>query len=308
MLDYAYILSAGWGTRLRPLTLLRPKVLMPVGKKTLLELWLSKLASFSKVFVNLHALNPILSEYLKVISHQYPFLSPIYESKILGSGGSLFRISSNYPDRWILAINGDSFLSSPLDGILEKIILKEPSIYLVLKDEPTFNNVLVDSEGYVKRIRRTTLKEDELSKGYRLLAYVGIQIFHSSLMYHYGLISMKGINNVLKGIPYMDVMDIYSLMIERGIPIRYIELSDVTWFDVGTVDRYLRLCRVLSKDSLLGRNTILESKAFVKSSVLWDSVRVKAGSSLDTCIVTDGVVVDGNHYREIITPERVWKF
>lgn len=305
MLDYAYILSAGWGTRLRPLTFFRPKVLMPVGQKTLLELWLSKLPGFSKIFVNIHALAPLLEEHIKVISRQYfPSLEFIYEPRILGSGGSLFSISSTYSDRWILAINGDSFISFSLDEILKRVDLNEPSIYLVLKDEPNFNNIVVNpAEGIVKKIRQNFLTENDLSQGFRLLAYIGIQIFHSSLVYRYGSITSDiGLT------PYMDIMEIYNLMILNGVPVRYIELSGGTWFDIGTVERYLNFCSTFSTNSLLGKNVIIEPEVRIESSVLWDGVRVKAGSSLNTCIVMDGATVNGKHYREIISTGRIWKF
>lgn len=308
MVEFAYILSAGWGTRLRPLTFFRPKVLMPVGRKTLLELWLSKLAGLSKVFVNIHALSPVSHEYLHLISLKYPFLSTIYEHKILGSGGSLFSISSSHPHSWILSINGDSFLSNDLGEILRKIDLGEPSIYLVLKNEPGFNNVVVTPDGLVKEIRRCHLTEAEISSGCRLLAYIGIQLFHSSLLYYYGSIFAGSLMSDSVPIPYMDVMEIYKLMIKNGVPIRCIEITDGTWFDIGIPDRYLDLCKTFPESPLLGVNVTIEPGAVVKSSVLWDGVLIKTGSRLEYCIVIDGAVVSGNHQREIIGPGRIWKF
>lgn len=304
MLDYAYILSAGWGTRLRPLTFFRPKALMPVGQETLLELWLSKLRGFPKIFVNIHALDPLFSEHTKVISRKCPSLEFIHEHRILGSGGSLFSISSIYPNQWILAVNGDCFVSFTLDEILKKLDLREPSVYLVLKDEPEFNNIVVNpSEGIIKKIRQNFLTESDLSQGFRLLAYVGIQIFHSGLIYRYGSV-ISGMGSI----SYMDLMEIYNLMILNGVQVRYIELTEGKWFDIGTVERYLSFCRTFSKNSLMGKNAVVEPEAKIESSVLWDGVRIKAGSSLNTCIVMDGVTVNGKHYREIISNGRIWKF
>ena len=63
----AMILAAGLGTRLRPLTDDRPKALVEVGGRTLLEITLARLRSFgiSEVIVNVHHFADMVVEYLK---------------------------------------------------------------------------------------------------------------------------------------------------------------------------------------------------------------------------------------------------
>jgi mannose-1-phosphate guanylyltransferase len=63
----AMVLAAGLGTRLRPLTNDRPKALVEIGGRTLLEITLTRLASFGvrEVIVNVHHFADMLVEYLR---------------------------------------------------------------------------------------------------------------------------------------------------------------------------------------------------------------------------------------------------
>jgi len=63
----AMILSAGLGTRLRPLTVTRPKALVEVAGRTLLEITLTRLRSFgvTEVIINVHHFAQMVVDYLK---------------------------------------------------------------------------------------------------------------------------------------------------------------------------------------------------------------------------------------------------
>ena len=60
------VLAAGYGTRLKPLTNIWPKCLMPIGKKPLLEYWLYKIkkAGFKNVYINTHYKKNIVKKFL----------------------------------------------------------------------------------------------------------------------------------------------------------------------------------------------------------------------------------------------------
>src|SRR3979411_3358289 len=63
----AMVLAAGLGTRLRPLTDNRPKALVEVAGRTLLEITLSRLRAFgiSEVIINVHHFADMVTDYLK---------------------------------------------------------------------------------------------------------------------------------------------------------------------------------------------------------------------------------------------------
>jgi NDP-sugar pyrophosphorylase family protein len=87
----AMILAAGLGTRLRPLTDDRPKALVEVGGRTLLEITLSRLRQFGvrQVIINVHHFADKLVEYLNA-NHNFGMQIEVSrEDILLDTGGGL---------------------------------------------------------------------------------------------------------------------------------------------------------------------------------------------------------------------------
>ncbi len=87
----AMILAAGLGTRLRPLTDHRPKALVEINGRTLLEITLSRLRSFGvrEVIVNVHHFADMMVDYLKA-NHDFGMRIKISrEESLLDTGGGL---------------------------------------------------------------------------------------------------------------------------------------------------------------------------------------------------------------------------
>jgi mannose-1-phosphate guanylyltransferase len=87
----AMILAAGLGTRLRPLTDHRPKALVEVAGRTMLEITLSRLRSFGirDVIINVHHLADMILEYLKANDDFGMRIEVSREEDLLDTGGGL---------------------------------------------------------------------------------------------------------------------------------------------------------------------------------------------------------------------------
>ena len=85
------ILAAGLGTRLRPLTDNRPKALVEINGRTLLEIALSRLRKFgvSEVIINVHHFADMIVEYLKRNDNFGMRLEISREDVLLDTGGGL---------------------------------------------------------------------------------------------------------------------------------------------------------------------------------------------------------------------------
>ncbi len=106
----AFLLAAGLGTRLRPLTDTVPKCLVPVAGRPLLDLWLDNFrrAGVDEVLVNLHHMPERVRSYLAAHRGD-PRVRTSYEPILLGSAGTLAAgrefVGS---DEVFLAVNGDN--------------------------------------------------------------------------------------------------------------------------------------------------------------------------------------------------------
>ena len=89
----AMILAAGLGTRLRPLTESRPKALVEIGGRTMLEITLSRLRAFGirEVIVNVHHFAEMVIEYLKTNANFGMRIEVSREEDLLDTGGGLKR-------------------------------------------------------------------------------------------------------------------------------------------------------------------------------------------------------------------------
>jgi NDP-sugar pyrophosphorylase family protein len=85
------ILAAGLGTRLRPLTNHRPKALVEVAGRTLLEITLARLHTFgvSEVIVNVHHFADQVADYLRVHNNFGMRIEVSREEELLDTGGGL---------------------------------------------------------------------------------------------------------------------------------------------------------------------------------------------------------------------------
>ena len=87
----ALLLAAGYGTRLRPLTIDNPKCLIYVNDKPILEEWIIKLEEINaqKVLVNTHYFSEQIEDFLTNYQSDSMKITTSYEKKLLGTAGTL---------------------------------------------------------------------------------------------------------------------------------------------------------------------------------------------------------------------------
>jgi MurNAc alpha-1-phosphate uridylyltransferase len=113
------VLAAGAGTRLRPLTTLRPKALCPVGGRALVDLALDRLdglvggsgAALDRLAVNAHHQAAQIEAHCRGRAHVQ-----IEDGEALGTAGALGRLRPWLDGRPALVTNADSYLPGGLAG------------------------------------------------------------------------------------------------------------------------------------------------------------------------------------------------
>jgi len=117
----AILLSAGFGTRLRPLTENIPKCLIKVKGKPLLDIWLSKLEKLGcdEVLINTHYLSEKVEKFISFREKSKMKIILSHENEILGTAGTLRSNISFFDDAVGLLIHADNFTDDDLSSFLK---------------------------------------------------------------------------------------------------------------------------------------------------------------------------------------------
>lgn len=105
----ALLLSAGLGTRLKPLTDSIPKCLAPIKGEPLLKYWLDLLCKAGRipVMINLHYLSEQVEAYIKSSPYQKN-IKTVYEKRLLGTAGTLLKNRTFFENDQIFLAHSDN--------------------------------------------------------------------------------------------------------------------------------------------------------------------------------------------------------
>jgi len=253
----AMILAAGFGTRLKPYSLIKPKPLFPVLNKPLLHATISRLKSsgFSKITVNCHH----LADQIRMEVEDISGVIIQQEPKILGTGGGLREALEHIEDGPLLVTNGDIYHDVDFQSVYQRHLKSGADVTMVLHDCPRFNSVST-AKGLI-----TGFHHQQQEHYY---AYTGIQVINPHML-----------KEIKKG-EYSCIIDHYRYLLERGKKITGLVVEDIGWSDMGTPRDYL----VLHETLLLGK------------MMIWPEFEVQPENNLlinEACIVGQGCSFDG---------------
>ena len=118
--DTAMVMAAGLGKRMRPLTATRPKPLVEVAGKTLLDHTLERLraAGVSKIVVNVHYLADSLEAHLKARATDFEVQISDERKQLLETGGGLIQAGPMIAADPFLVVNSDNYwVDGPADTL-----------------------------------------------------------------------------------------------------------------------------------------------------------------------------------------------
>jgi NDP-sugar pyrophosphorylase family protein len=183
----AMILAAGMGTRLRPLTDDRPKALVTVAGRTLLELALSRLRSFGvrEAIVNVHHYSEMIVDYLKAHDNFGMRIEVSREEVLLDTGGGLKKAApffleggGSLQEPFILH-NVDVVSTIDLGRMVRYHLEQNALATLAVQDRATSRYLLFDQHGQLCGRRAGLDGKDELVRSApvaQALAFCGIHV------------------------------------------------------------------------------------------------------------------------------------
>ncbi len=189
----AMILAAGLGTRLRPLTDDRPKALVEVAGRTMLEITLTRLRDFGiqEVIVNVHHFAEMIDDYLKAKNNFGMRIEVSREDTLLDTGGGLkkaawfFWEDSNLIDRPIVLHNVDVISTIDLRRMVQFHTEHQALATLAVQDRATSRYLLFDEQLQLCGRRAGRDGEAELvrtSQRTDALAFSGIHVISPRLL------------------------------------------------------------------------------------------------------------------------------
>ena len=297
----ALILTAGLGTRLRPLTYVRAKAAVPVNGSAIVRRMARWLADegIRDLVLNLHHHPASIAASVGDGQDLGVRARYTWEDPVLGSAGGPRRalplLVEGDPAGAFLIVNGDTLTDLRIAPLVDRHRASGALVTMVLTPNPrpdVYGGVLVDGGGNVTGFTRRGAAPDSFH-------FVGIQVAEA-----------RAFAPLPEGVPAESVNQLYPQLI-RDLPGAIAaHVVDAPFKDIGTPDYYLQtslaLAAVEGNRRAGGRQTTIDPTAEVDRTAVWDNVSIGADARLTECIVCDGVRIPaGARYaRCAIVPAR----
>jgi mannose-1-phosphate guanylyltransferase len=340
----AVILVGGPGTRLQPLTDNRPKSVVPVLNRPIMEHTLAYLKQFGieDIILTLSYLPEVIQDYFGDGSRCGVRLTYCLEKEPRGTAGAV-KNAEAYLDSPFFVLNGDVFTDMNLADmfVFHRSKKAMATISLTWVDNPSaFGVVETDADQRVKRF----IEKPPLEEATTNWINAGTYILETEVLKH-----MPANRH------YMFEKGLFPHLLAIGAPVSGYPYQGY-WLDMGTPGKYLSLnidlllskinsplihdfkqdnvncgpgviihpsavitppviidsgCRIgqgvhVRGPAVIGRDCSLEDGVNVENIILWDDVSIGANSRLSWCIVSNNTVIGKNQNIEnrLITPSQ----
>ena len=262
----AMVFAAGLGTRLRPLTDHRPKALVEVAGRTMLEITLARLraAGIREVVVNAHHFAGMIVEYLKANNNFGMSIEVSREEILLDTGGGLknaahfFLGDSSDPDEPFLVHNVDVISTIDLGRMLQFHIENRALATLAVQARESSRYLLFDEQLQLCGRRSGRDGETELvrpAQHMQALAFCGVHVISPRL---FAKMTEEGVFSIIDG---------YLRLAGLEEKILAFRADQYYWSDLGTPDKLMRAAQDLSRQALI-RAALCGGNVPVKSALL----------------------------------------
>ena len=226
----AMVLAAGLGTRLRPLTDNRPKALVEVGGRTMLELTLERLKRFGvgEAIVNTHHYAEMIEEYLRVNNNFGMRIEVSREDALLDTGGGLKKAAWFFleagPDEPFFVHNVDVLSTIDLGATVRAHRESGALATLAVMEREASRYLLFDQEGLLVGRQRGKDGEPEwaaASGDGSALAFCGIHVISPRI---FAEMKQEGA---------FSIIDAYIELARRGERVMAFRADGAQWRDLG---------------------------------------------------------------------------
>lgn len=229
-MNTAMILAAGLGTRLKELTHDKPKALVEINGKTLLQRTIETLIAngFERIIINVHHFGNQIIEFVKTHPVDAEILISDEQQQLMDTGGGIIQASPLFADTDAVLIHNVDIISDVnLKSHYQHFIQSGDDAWLLTQDRETARKLLFNNEnqligwknkntGQFKWVNNTT-------ENYTERAFSGMHIFKPTLFADF---EKKPVS----------VIDLYLNLAQRKQIISK-EIQTNLWFDLGKIEQ-----------------------------------------------------------------------
>lgn len=285
------VLSAGYGTRLWPLTEDRTKPAIPILGKPLVGYVAEYLKGYGvdEIVVNLHHRPESVHKALGDGSLFGVKLHYVDEPVILGTSGALDNARALLDEQTFIVINGkiitDIDLAAALATHRESGAIA--TLVLIANEKRERFSVVEISDGLVTRFGGMPKPEDPSSVP---LMFTGIQILERKIFAY-----------IPRGVFSHSVTDVYPKAMAQGERVAA-HVATGKWRELSTLKRYLDISLEMLHEKgetiSAGAGCLISDNATVQDSILWDKVTISERSTARKAVLGDGVVLNSGEVVE----------
>ncbi len=298
----AVIMAGGKGTRLRPLTCNKPKPMVPIVNRPMMEhiIYLLKKHDFEEVWITLFYLPELIQNYFGDGSEFGMKINYSLEESPLGTAGSVKQIINNLNDTF-LVISGDALTDINLEEAIKfhKEKMAKATIVLTKVSNPLeYGVVIADRKGEVKRFLEKPgwgeVFSDTVNTGIYILEPEIFDLFEPGKEFDFS-------------------KNLFPTLMDKGKLISgYV--ADGYWSDIGNLEQYRQAHydvltgkvkvsipgREVKPGVWLGESVEIDPKARVEGPILLgDYCRVKADAQVEkfTVVGNYGIINEGTSIK-----------
>lgn len=299
----AFLLGAGLGTRLRPLTDTVPKPLVPVFHRPLATHALDHLAEagIREVAINTHHLHEAWLKTFPDSRYRDLTLHFFHEPMLLETGGGIKNIASFIEQDSLLVYNGDILTNIDLKALIARHRSSLNAATLAVRSDGPARH-LAEDQGQIIDIHRKLARADGTHQ------FTGLYCLDAEVL---DLIpAQEKISIIPAFLALASAGRLGSFLADEG-----------HWLDLGTREAYLETHGIGAPaiasesapqihptaqvsptatviNSWVGPGCAVGENAVIENSILWPGTSVGSGASLSHCIVHRGSEVAGVHSAE----------
>ncbi len=224
----AFILGAGLGTRLRPLTEYMPKPLLPIGGRPMITYAMEHLRAvgIQKFIINTHHCPEKYKETFPDGNWQSIPITFRHEPVLLDTAGGIKNIEDLIAqDERIIVYNGDIITNLPIAPLIERHFELQTQVTLALRSRGPLLNVNIDSEGFICDMRNRLH-----NPGVQSCLFAGIYVVETNFLRQLTAGKIESIVLPLIESIQQNPHSVGGMLIDEGF-----------WYDLGTIEEYNKL-------------------------------------------------------------------